>query len=64
MGPEAVDALVRLTLREDINCFLQNEEMEVYLGYDYLMGIHTSKSIASIIPSIEKNGLFVTKTNE
>lgn len=57
-----VDSFCRLLLREDIGSEVYYpRRMKVFIGYDYLMGIHTSKSIDSLIPSIEQLGLFVEK---
>jgi len=57
-----IDLFCRLLLREDIGAEVYYpRRMKVFIGYDYLMGIHTSKSIDSIIPSIEQMGLFVEK---
>jgi hypothetical protein len=33
--------------------------MKVFIGYDYLMGVHTSKCLDPIISSIEELGLYV-----
>ncbi|MBD7971284.1 hypothetical protein H9647_24780 [Paenibacillus sp. Sa2BVA9] len=62
LDKEKVDSFCRLQLREDIGATVYYpRRMKVYIGYDFLMGIHTSQSIASIIPSIERLGLFVEK---
>ncbi|MNM68761.1 hypothetical protein D3C81_803270 [compost metagenome] len=62
LDKEKVDSYCRLLLREDIGSIVcYPRKMKVYIGYDYLMGIHTSKSIDSLIPSIEQLGLFVEK---
>lgn len=59
---EKLNAYCRLLLREDIGSeVFYPGKMKVYIGYDYLMGIHTSKSIDSLIPMIEQLGLFVEK---
>lgn len=57
-----VDSFCRLLLREDIGSdVFYPRRMKVFIGYDYLMGIHVSKSIDTLIPSIEQLGLFVEK---
>ena len=62
LDKEKVDSFCRLLLREDIGSEVYYpRRMKVFIGYDYLMGIHTSKSIDSLIPSIEQLGLFVEK---
>lgn len=59
---EKVDSFCRLLLREDIGSeVFYPRRMKIFIGYDYLMGIHTSKLIDSLIPSIEQLGLFVEK---
>ena len=57
---EKVDFFCRLLLREDIGATIYyNRKMKVFIGYDYLMGVHTSKSLEPIVPVIHKLGLFV-----
>lgn len=57
-----LDSYCRLLLRENIwsEVFYQ-EEVKVFIKYDYLMGIHSNRSLERIIPEIEKSGLFVEK---
>ncbi|WP_341278980.1 hypothetical protein [Paenibacillus sp. FSL H8-0537] len=57
---QQIESIIRLLLREDVGMevFYENE-LKVFIGYDFLMGVHTLKSIESIIPSIENMGLFV-----
>lgn len=62
LDKEKVDSFCRLLLREDLGANVYYpRRMKVFIGYDYLMGIHTSKSIDSLTPSIERLGLFVEK---
>ena len=57
---EQLNGFCRLLLREDIGAdVFYPRKMKVFIGYDYLMGIHTSKSIDALIPTIEQLGLFV-----
>ncbi|MBE6091130.1 MAG: hypothetical protein E7206_24505 [Clostridium beijerinckii] len=60
LDKERIDQFCRLLLREDIGAkiFYQNK-IKVFIGYDYLMGIHTSKSLEKLIPEIEELGLYV-----
>ena len=60
LNEERIDQFCRLLLREDIGAkvFYQNK-MKVFIGYDYLMGMHTSKSLENLIPEIEELGLYV-----
>ncbi|WP_058302442.1 hypothetical protein [Gorillibacterium timonense] len=62
LDKEKLDSFCRLLLREDIGSEVYfPRRMKVFIGYDFLMGIQTSKSIESLIPSIEQIGLFVEK---
>jgi hypothetical protein len=62
LDKEKVDICCRLLLREDIGCDLYfPRKMKVFIGYDYLMEIHTSRSIDTIRPLIEQLGLYVEK---
>lgn len=46
LDKEKVDFYCRLLLREDTGCEIYfPRKMKVLIGYDYLMGIHTSKSM-------------------
>ncbi|WP_411342696.1 hypothetical protein ACE3MZ_13605 [Paenibacillus sp. WLX1005] len=57
-----VDSFCRLLLREDIGSdIFYPRRMKIFIGYDYLMGFHTSKSMDTIIPFIEQLNLFVEK---
>ncbi|MEW4370071.1 hypothetical protein [Paenibacillus kandeliae] len=57
-----VDSFCRLLLCEDVGSdVFYPRRMKVFIGYDYLMGIHVSKSIDTLITSIEQLGLFVEK---
>lgn len=60
LSPKMIDPVIRLLLREDIGADVYFENvMKVFIGYDYLMGIHTSISIGPIITDIEQIGMFV-----
>ncbi|MGG1680225.1 hypothetical protein ACIFOT_31580 [Neobacillus sp. NRS-1170] len=59
---EKVVLFCRLLFREDIGSDVYfPRKLKVFIGYDYLMGVHTSKSIDSIRPAIEQLGLFVVE---
>lgn len=62
---EKIDSFCRLLLREDIGAKLfYKRKMKVFIGYDYLMGIHSSKSLEKIIPQIEKLGLYIERIGD
>lgn len=55
-----IDVFCRFLLREDIGAKVYYpRRMKVFIGYDYLMGVHMSKPLDPLIPLIEKMGLFV-----
>lgn len=57
---ESIDVFCRLLLREDIGSkIFYDRKMKIFIGYDYLMSIHTSKSLDSMISLIEELGLYV-----
>lgn len=57
---DEVDIHCRLLLRENIGSrVFYPRRMKVFIEYDYLMGIHTSKPIEAVTPMIEEMGLFV-----
>lgn len=56
---EDISDLVRLILRENIWCKLEDKEMFVHFGYDYYMYIGSSKPCSNAICAIEKSGMFV-----
>lgn len=57
---EDLDLFCRLLLREDIGAKIwYPRKVKIFICYDYLMGIHSSRSIEKIIPAIETLGLFV-----
>lgn len=59
-----IDSFFRLLLREDIGANLSYpRKMKIFICYDYLMGIHCSRSLERVIPAIEALGLFVEKFN-
>ncbi len=60
LNKENIDVFCRLLLREDIGAkVFYPRRMKVFIGYDYLMGIHMSKPLEPIIPLIEEMGLYV-----
>lgn len=55
-----LDSIIRLLLREDIGAKISYpRKLKIFICYDYLMGIHSSRSIEAVIPAIEALGLFV-----
>ncbi len=55
---EHVSDLIRLELREDIGGFLYMPyRLKVFIGYDYLMGVHTSMALENLFERITKLGL-------
>lgn len=57
---ENIDVFCRLILREDIGSkIFYNRKVKIFIGYDYLMSIHTSKSLDSMFPLFEQLGLYV-----
>lgn len=56
---QEISYIIRLTLRENIWCKLEDELMYVHFGYDYYMYIGSPESTTSVIQNIEKSGLFV-----
>ncbi|WP_159101124.1 hypothetical protein [Listeria grandensis] len=60
VNKEQTGELCRLLLRENIgaNVFYE-EQLEIFIGYDYLMDVHCLYSIEEIIPQIEAMGLYV-----
>lgn len=61
-GFDEVESLCRLQLREDIGVDLFSpRKLKIFIGYDYLMGVSSSRSLESIIPEIRATGLFVEK---
>ncbi|MGC6585244.1 hypothetical protein ACPV3A_09795 [Paenibacillus sp. Dod16] len=62
LSAQEIGPVVRLLLREDIGADVYCENvMRVFIGYDYLMGIHTAQPIESIVLDIERMGVFVEK---
>ncbi|MEK4486364.1 hypothetical protein MHH81_12350 [Psychrobacillus sp. FSL H8-0484] len=60
LNKENIDFLCRFLLREDIHAMVfYPRKMKVFIGYDYLMGIYTSRPLDPIIPLIEEMGLFI-----
>ena len=50
--------LVRLELREDIGGLLYVPyRLKIFIGYDFMMGVHSSKSLEVIFDKIKKLGL-------
>lgn len=61
-GLDEVESLFRLQLREDIGVdIFSPRKLKIFIGYDYLMGVNSSKSLEPIIPEISAIGLFVEK---
>ncbi|MTH55351.1 hypothetical protein GKZ89_18310 [Bacillus mangrovi] len=57
-----VENLCRLQLREDIGVdIFYPRKLKIFIGYDYLMGVNSSRRLDSIIPEISAMGLFVEK---
>jgi hypothetical protein len=55
-----LDVFFRLLLREDIGAkIFYPRRLKIFICYDYLMGIHSSRPIKKIIPDLEALGLFV-----
>lgn len=61
LSAQKIEPVIRLLLREDIGADVYCDEMRVFIGYDYLMGIHTVQPIETIVPDIEIMGIFVEK---
>ncbi|PGM59763.1 hypothetical protein [Bacillus sp. AFS053548] len=60
LNKENIDLFCRLLLREDLGSdIFYPRRMKVFINYDYLMGVHTSKCLAPIITYIEELGLYV-----
>lgn len=60
LNKEKVDFHCRFMLREDIYSEVHYpRKMKVFIAYDYLMGIHTSKSLKPIFPLLKKQGLYI-----
>lgn len=61
-GIDEVGSLCRLQLRENMGVdIFYPRKLKLFIGYDYLMGIHSSKSLEPIIPQITAMGLFVER---
>lgn len=60
VSKEQIANLVRLALREDIYCVLQNKDIFIRFDFDYYMFVGTSKSLPHAVKEkIENSGLFV-----
>jgi len=60
LNEKELNSFCRLMLREDIGAkVFYPRLLKIFICYDYLMGIHSSKSLKKIIPEIEALGLFV-----
>jgi len=60
VNKEKVDFHCRFMLREDIYSNVHYpRKMKVFIAYDYLMGIHTSKSLEPIFPLLKETGLYI-----
>ncbi len=57
---EEVGQLIRLQLREDVWVeMFSPKKLKIFIGYDYLMGVHSSRPLDKIIPKIKDLGLYV-----
>jgi len=55
-----MDLFCRLLLREDIGAKLfYPRKLKIFICYDYLLGIHSNRSLEKVIPDIKALGLFV-----
>jgi len=60
LNKEKLDFHCRFMLREDIQSDVHYpRKMKVFIGYDYLMGIDTSKSLEPIFPLLKETGLYI-----
>ena len=55
--------LIRLILRENLWCYLVNEDITIKVGYDYYVDIITSKKLNSFNTITNKMNLFVIPLN-
>lgn len=60
LDKENVSDLIRLELREDIGGLLYVPyRFKVFIGYDYMMGVHTSMPLENLFGRITKLGLTI-----
>lgn len=60
-----IDLFCRLLLREDIGAKLfYPRKLKIFICYDYLLGIFSSRSIEKVIPEIQDLGLFVEEFSD
>lgn len=58
IGQEDLCNLIRLELREDIGGLLYVPyRLKIFIGYDFMMGVHCSKALEPIFEKIEESGL-------
>lgn len=54
-----INLFFRLLLREDIGAKIcYPRKLKIFICYDYLMGVNSSRSLEKVIPAIEALGLF------
>lgn len=62
LDKSAIDKFCRLLLREDIGAKIYyHDKLEVFIGYDYLMSIHSKITLDKIISELEEMGLFIER---
>lgn len=62
LDKSAIDKFCRLLLREDIGAKIYyQDKLEVFIGYDYLMSIHSKISLDNIIRELEGMELFIER---
>lgn len=62
---QEIGLFCRLLLREDIGAkIFYPRKLKIFVCYDYLIGIHSSRSIEKVIPRIKDLGLFVEECFE
>lgn len=60
LGGEEVDYLCRLQLREDVwSEIYYPRRLKIFICYDYLMGIASSRPLNKILPQIKELGLYI-----
>jgi hypothetical protein len=62
---QEIGLFCRLLLREDIGAKVSYpRKLKIFICYDYLLGIHSNRSIEKVIPRIKDLGLFVEELSE
>lgn len=55
-----VEDIIRLMLREDIGCDVYVPyRFKLFIGYDYMTGVHVSKTLDPILKELNEIGLYV-----